>query len=547
MILKKSEETEEFVMSPKLKAWSDVGKEIKEPEDKQFTAVLGNYIKAGLTCQQKANEVKAEEGKSSPKERQDVFDEFKSAGVAINELEGAEDSASDGFLADRVAYHMLKSRGLVKSASSSRYLMSIDYQPDQSEINDAVVNSYIDCRAILALKSVKNNCSVNDFNMARTLLAHIHNDKNAMKIVKNSMYRVCHKDPVFIKNAGWGILGDIGGAIGNAFESAYDATTDFVQWTGGKAVEFGSRMIGDIAEHGKEFLVGIGSALKDWVVNNPAVLLVIGAVSWFMREVVLKVIPIFGIIYGLIMAFKNVWYAWKSIKALANEANAGEFGLDTTISPSGDLFNPSKGLKLPIKLDEILTDITRDFNDREIASTESLDDYEERRTGDPEKLSRFVRVVKLSKVFVTEMLGLPFNIIMVVFDSLTLGIKWGSLVAGPFAPVVAFLGFLLEAAVNVVIMFAEHYVLTAKKKEFDKVLKRIQSISDENFGRLVELDASGDVEAWEYLREQMKEIEELEAKGPTAKNILDQKRKEVQDLLKDLSGGDSDLSELTEG
>ena len=125
--------------------------------------------------------------------------------------------------------------------------------------------------------------------------------------------------------------------------------------------------------------------------------------------------------------------------------------------------------------------------------------------------------------------------------------KWGGAAAGPAAPLVVFLGFLIEAAVNVAITFAEHYVVNDKKKQFDKVLGEAGSLILENISRTYEMNHSSESEMWEELKAMIKELEDLKVpEGDSdAQNIYNQKKRQIELLMKDLQRGSEEAS-LTE-
>tara|TARA_A100001011_G_C14319697_1_gene849918 strand:- start:1595 stop:3292 length:1698 start_codon:yes stop_codon:yes gene_type:complete len=524
-----------------------VQNKLSEADEKQFTAVLGEYISAGLNVQKKLSEAADEGGKNSMADLNNVGDELKQGGTPIYELEGTpQNEALDGVIPPRVAHHLLLNRGFKKTASTFKYMASKDFDPSDEEMKKATISAYIDGKAAATLKRIGGKWSKEDFHNTVAIMNYLMDNDSQHIMVKESMLR-CDKGNVSIlKTAGW--FDDTLGTIGDAFSYVADTTVDVVSWTYDKTVEYGGRMIEDIKEHGLDFIKGIGSALWEWASSNPIVLAVIGAATWFMKNVILKCLPFFGMIYSAIMAFKNIYYAWKSIKKIMS-GPAQEFGLDTSIGLDGDFFNPMKALDMPNTLNGILEEITRDVSDIEYSLADSKENYIENRTGDPEKLASFVELTKLTKVWVTEMLGLPFNLVLGFLDYLALGMKWGGAAAGPAAPLVVFLGFLLEAAVNVALTFAEHYVVNDKKKQFDEVLARVTDITLENIQRNEEIEGSADDQLWNDLKLLIGQLEEMKVpEGDSdAQTIYNQKKRQIELLMKDLQrdSGEASLTEMS--
>ena len=135
-----------------------------------------------------------------------------------------------------------------------------------------------------------------------------------------------------------------------------------------------------------------------------------------------------------------------------------------------------------------------------------MDEYEEPLTGDPEKLISFIRICKLSRIFVTEMLGAPFHFLLAVLDYISIMI-WGSrilsIAAPPMAPLVIFVTLLLELVVNAAVLFVTHYVISDKKEEFNPLFATLHDICDNNIHRIMHsnMDETLSREISQYHRE----------------------------------------------
>ena len=489
--------------------WKACKEELERPDEEQFTSILGDYIVGVLTLEQEAKKAK-KIGPASELNQQEfnaVADDLRESGATYETLQGLSKNVANykdsnfkkfgysyegGALPYGVCYYLLKDKSINKIASIDKHIMSEDFVPSSKEMNDAIKNTYLDTKAFKILKSHKPNYDLDDFYNTREFLKLCIDNEDIIK--KSKLIAESNGQYNFIKNS-WPLsegLSNLGGSIGNAVTSTFEGVGGAIEWTYEKTLEYGGRMVDDIVEHGAEFFSALGTKLGSWVKNNPIIAGIIAAATWIWREVIIKYLPWIGVVYGLVMATKNIYYGWKAVKQLAEDERAHEFGLNTTISKASDFFNPSKAMKLPAKLEALAREdgrFLRELDDSEIPIGFDKGTYSETLTGDPEMLIRFIRICKQSRIFVIEMLGAPFHFLMAALDYLSI-LMWGGrlFVATPAAPLAIFVTLICEMLIMVGTMFVQHYVQDDKREDFEPLFETLENIVSANIHRLHHLD-----------------------------------------------------------